>query len=96
MDNAKQLADKLRKMKPLLLKNFHVKEIAYFGSFATGLNTKDSDVDILVEFSKPVGWEFFDLREHLEEELRRRVDLVSVKALKAQLREEILAEAQFV
>lgn len=96
MKNSKELEDKLKDIKPLLSEQFHVKEIAYFGSFATGLNTENSDIDILVEFSKPLGWEFFDLKDLLEKELNRKVDLVSIKALKAQLSKMILAEARFI
>jgi uncharacterized protein len=73
-----------------------VEQLGYFGSFATGDQTNDSDLDILVEFSKPLGWEFFDLKSDLEKEFQRKVDLVSVKALKNQLRDIILKQTIFV
>ncbi len=83
-------------MKPTLKETFFVERLGFFGSFATGDQTIDSDVDILVEFSKPLGWEFFDLKSSLEKEFQRKVDLVSVKALKNQLRESILKQTIFV
>lgn len=53
-------------------------------------------MDILVEFSEPVGWEFVELKEYLEEILGRTVDLVTKNALKKQLRDEILKEVRMV
>ena len=57
--------------------------------------TEESDVDILVEFSKPVGLEFFDLKEYLESVLNKKVDLVTVRALKPTMKERILKEVRF-
>ncbi|NIN00333.1 MAG: nucleotidyltransferase [candidate division Zixibacteria bacterium] len=85
----------LRKYKRTLKERFKVKEIGVFGSFARGEGLQDSDVDILVEFSEPIGWEFIDLKDFLGEILGREVDLVTVKALKPQLRDKILKEVVF-
>jgi hypothetical protein len=74
---------------------FGVKAVGLFGSFARGEPGVRSDVDILVEFSRPVGWEFVDVREYLEARLGRKVDLVTKRALKPQLRERILAEVKY-
>ena len=86
----------LRNLKPTLSDKFEVERIGYFGSFARGDQNADSDVDILVEFRRPLGWAFFDLQELLEKELQRKVDLVSSKALKEQLRDEILSQTRYV
>lgn len=93
---AHQLETTLRTLRPLLAERFHVRRLGYFGSFATGQPRPDSDVDVLVEFSQPLGWEFFELEELLETALQRRVDLVTTDALKAQLRAKILAETRYV
>lgn len=58
--------------------------------------SENSDIDILVEFGKPIGWDFFDLQEMLENELKLKVDLVSNKALKEQLKEIILQQGRYV
>jgi len=50
----------------------------------------------LVSFSKPLGWEFFDLQELLESELKLKVDMVSEKALKKQLKQIILDSVKYV
>jgi len=71
---------------------FHVSRIGVFGSFAKGEDRMESDVDVLVEF-KP-GFKTFDnymdLKFHLEDLFSRKVDLVTVDALKPQLRDGIL------
>ena len=56
-----------------------------FGSFARGEETAESDVDILVklDFSQPIGLQFFGMICDLEEQLGRKVDLVSEGGLKS-------------
>lgn len=74
-----------------------VKDIAVFGSVARGTAALNSDVDILVEFNRPIGlFEFVRLKMLLEEWLGRRVDLVTPDALHPALRERILSEAIYV
>lgn len=53
------------------------------------------EVQILVEFSKPIGWEFISLKEYLEGVLEREVDLVTAGALKPQMKEQILKEVVY-
>ncbi len=93
---AADLETKLRALRPLLAARFHVVRLGYFGSFAAGQPRPDSDVDVLVEFSQPLGWEFFELEEVLEKALHRRVDLVTLAALKPQLRPQVLAQVRYV
>lgn len=92
----KELRNKLKNLKPFLSDRFSVERIGYFGSYSRDEQTEKSDIDILVEFRKPIGWEFFDLQEFLENELKIKVDLVSILALKEQLRESILKQVQYV
>lgn len=73
---------------------FGVKSLAIFGSVARNEAGPDSDVDILVEFSVPVGYfKFFEVQEFLESILVRKVDLVPRDSIKPRLRERILGEA---
>jgi predicted nucleotidyltransferase len=96
MKTREEIKETLKKAKPILQEKFKVKEIGIFGSYVRGEESEESDVDILVEFSEPVGWEFIDLKEFLEEILGRKVDLVTVRALKPQLRDKILKGIIFV
>ena len=68
--------------------------IRVFGSVARNQARKNSDVDILVDFEKPIGlFEYARLKLYLEEMLGRQVDLVTPEALRKELREDILREA---
>ena len=67
----------LKEEQPFLRKNFRVKRIAVFGSFAQGTPRKNSDVDIFVEFDKPIGLEFIRMVEYLEKKLGRDVDVLT-------------------
>jgi len=76
------------------LKKFGIHSLAVFGSVARDQARKNSDVDILVDFEKPVGlFEYARLKMYLEDILGREVDLVTPEALRKELREEILREA---
>ncbi len=90
------IENKINELKPLLLQKYYVNKIGYFGSFSRNEQTKSSDIDIIVSFQKPIGWEFFDLKELLETELELQVDIVSDKALKEQLREYILNSVKYI
>ena len=85
----------LRSNKPYLESRFGVRKIGFFGSYVRGEATEDSDIDVLVELSEPLGWELVDLREFLEDALGVKVDLVTVKALKPQLSDAILREVVY-
>ena len=54
-----EILRKLKELKPFLFREYAVKEIGLFGSFTDGSYDKNSDIDILVEFEKPIGWKFF-------------------------------------
>ena len=71
----------LREHKPVLANKFYVKEINLFGSYVRGEETSNSDIDILVEFEKPIGLEIVDLKDYLEQILGVKVDVVSKKAV---------------
>jgi len=71
-----------------------VRFLALFGSVARGQASPDSDIDLLVEFARPPGFDgYMLLKEHLEEVLGQGVDLVMTGALKPSIRPEIEREA---
>jgi len=81
----------------LLSKKYKVRTVAVFGSYVRGDQKKKSDVDILVEFSEPIGFfKFLELEEYLSNIIGRKVDLVSKKALKPRIGKHILEEAVFL
>jgi hypothetical protein len=91
-----QILSKLKELKPSLYKDFAVKEIGLFGSFSDNTYNEDSDIDILVELEKPIGWKFFSLELFLEKTFNRKIDLVTKNALKDQIKVSILKEVNYV
>ncbi len=96
MELFSEIEKRLIALKPILTEKYKVKNIGIFGSFAEGDETPSSDLDILVELYEPLGWDFFTLRDFLESELKRPVDLVSRNALKKQLESKVLRQTKFV
>jgi predicted nucleotidyltransferase len=70
--------------------------LAIFGSYARNQQTEESDLDILVEFNRPIGLAFIDLAEELEHILKLKVDLVSKKGLKERYLKSIEQELEYV
>jgi predicted nucleotidyltransferase len=91
-----EIENKLQAIKPVLTDKFHVSSIGYFGSYSTGQQNEQSDLDLIVEFSEPVGWEFFTLERFLEQTMGLRVDLVTRNSLKEQIKESILKQVQYI
>lgn len=76
---------------------YKVKRLGLFGSAARGEVGEESDIDILVEFESPVGFfDFIRLENSLSKLLGRKVDLISRKAIKPAIKEEILKEVIYV
>jgi hypothetical protein len=96
MENKAQIEFKLKALMPVLIARFNIKRIGIFGSFASDLATPNSDIDILVDFEKTPGWEYFDLMEFLENELGRKIDLVTPNALKSPLKNKILKQVEYL
>lgn len=90
-----EIQEILRKHKTMLKEKFKVEKIGVFGSYVQGEQSPESDIDLLVQFSEPVGWEFLDLKEFLESILGMTVDLVTVNALNPQIKEKILDEVVY-
>ncbi|NJO25772.1 MAG: nucleotidyltransferase family protein [Bacteroidia bacterium] len=73
----------LKKAKPSLANKYGVKDLALFGSYSRNDAVPGkSDVDVMVDFSRPIGIAFVDLADELEELLRMKVDLVSRRGIK--------------
>jgi predicted nucleotidyltransferase len=79
------------------LRQHGVKSLSVFGSLVRGKATPESDIDMLVEFDRPVGlFEFIHLKLYLEDLTGRSVDLVTPDALRPSMRADILNEAVHV
>ncbi len=76
------IQNKLKQIKPELILKYHVRSIGLFGSVVRNDFTNESDIDIVVDFSEPIGIEFIDLANEIESLLNRKVDLVSKAGIK--------------
>ena len=76
MKTLEEIKKILGEHKEELKKKFGVKEIGIFGSYVRNEQTEISDIDILVDFEKPIGLEIVDLKEYLEKILGIKVNLV--------------------
>jgi predicted nucleotidyltransferase len=67
----------LRARHPYLASEYGVKRIGLFGSYAKDQPTEASDIDLVVEFERPIGFKFVELNEYLEHLLGKKVDLLT-------------------
>ncbi|RZK25526.1 MAG: DNA polymerase subunit beta [Flavobacterium sp.] len=93
LSNIKSL---LTQLKPELVSKYYVNSIGLFGSVVRDDFTPSSDVDIVVDFSKPIGIEFIDLADFLERKLHKKVDLVSKAGIKKKYFHQIESEIIYV
>ena len=82
MDKLATIQSKLKQLKPELVSKYHICTIGLFGSVVRNDFTDNSDIDIVVDFSQPIGIEFIYLADELELKLKRKVDLVSKDGIK--------------
>ena len=97
MNDIEELKRILRDHKQKLENDYGVKEIGIFGSYIKNMETKASDIDILIDFKKAVDLlTFVNLKNYLSDLLEINVDLVMKKALKPKIGERILKEVLYI
>ena len=88
-----EIRSKIRSCQTLLETTYNVDKIYIFGSYARGEQTSQSDIDLLVEFKKPLGLKFFTLEKFFSDLFGKEVDLGTPDGLKPFVKEKILQEA---
>ena len=96
MDMLAIIQKKLQQIKPNLVSKYHVSSIGLFGSVVRNDFTNESDIDVVVDFSEPIGIEFIDLANELEAIFNRKVDLVSKNGIKRTYMQLIESEIIYV
>ncbi|MGI8635668.1 MAG: nucleotidyltransferase family protein [Segetibacter sp.] len=97
MLNRQEILSTLKNAKPELEKKYGLTAIALFGSYSRNTQVAGkSDVDVMVEFSEPIGLGFVDLADELEMLLKLKVDLVSRKGIKPKYFKAIEPELVYV
>jgi predicted nucleotidyltransferase len=96
-EEVEQIMIKLKENLPFFEEKYKVKTLGVFGSYIRGEQKKKSDVDILVEFEKPIGLlDFVGMELELTELLGKKVDLVPKNALKLRIGKHILEEVKYI
>ena len=87
----------IEKLKPELTRKYHIRSIGLFGSVVRNdFSSSRSDIDIIVDFSRPIGIEFVDLADYLESKIKRKVDLISRNGIKEKYYKQIEHEIVYV
>ena len=93
MKRLKQIQSVLASSKAELREMYNVKELGIFGSYARGQQKKSSDVDILVKFNPNATlFDFVGLGNYLEEKLKIKVDVVSERSIRPELKSSIVKD----
>lgn len=93
--NNKKTSDTLKELIPVIkeiLKKNGIKKAGIFGSYAKNKQKKNSDIDIIIEPPKGIGFGFVGIQFDLEEGTKRKIDLVTYKYLNPYLKDKILKE----
>ena len=73
----------LKEKLPYLNTEFGVRRIGLFGSYSTGNPDENSDVDIIAEFEKPIGFRFIEFAEYIEKLFDRKADILTPAGINA-------------
>lgn len=85
----------LRQHLPELKEKYNISYLGIFGSYIRGEQTKDSDLDVLIQFNKKPGLlKYIELENYLSDLLGVKVDLVMKSALKPNIGKRILNEVK--
>lgn len=90
----KDILPKLQELKPVLKQRFKINSLELFGSYSRGEQTKESDIDLLVDFTREADlFDLMGLAQYLEKELKCKVDVIPKNALRQELRKTVFREA---
>jgi len=96
MKSIQEIKNTLSHHKQALFRDYPIRSLAIFGSYARREETNESDLDILVEFSDKIGIRFIDLAEDLEKILGTKVDLVSKNGIREKYLQHINSDLIYV
>jgi predicted nucleotidyltransferase len=86
--------ERLKKLKPKLEREYHLKRLPLFGSHARKYYREDSDVDLIVEFSqRPTYFTLAGMKLEIEDYLGKDVDIIFEHSIFPELKDSILEDA---
>ncbi len=78
----RKVMDILKKELPYFASEYGVRRLGLFGSYAKEVQNEESDVDIIVEFDRPIGLKFIELAEYIEKILGKKIDILTPDGIK--------------
>jgi predicted nucleotidyltransferase len=89
MYNLQSILQKLREHKPELLRKYPISKLGVFGSYARGEANENSDIDIAVEIIGPMGLNFVQMADEIENLFGKKTDVVPLRSIKPQYLESV-------
>ena len=77
-----EVIDKIKRQYPYLSSEYGVRRIGLFGSVARQTDQPESDIDVVVEFHKPIGLKFMSFVEYIENLFGRKVDVLTMEGIR--------------
>lgn len=97
MKTLQEIKQLLAQHKPMLVKKYHISRLGIFGSYVRGEQHAASDLDVLIDYDDaPTLLTLIELEYYLSDVMGMKVDLVTTKGIKRQLRERIFNEVDYV
>ena len=97
MKTFNEIKERLSEQKPILLKKYKVNRLGVFGSYVRGDQHQGSDLDVLIDYEDaPSLITLIELEYYLSEIVGVKVDLVTNKGIKPQLKDSIIKEVVYV
>jgi len=78
-----KILEALKKEMPYFAKEYGVKKMGLFGSFAKQIETEQSDIDLFVEFDQPIGLKFIEFGDYLEKLFGRKTDILTPAGIRS-------------
>lgn len=96
IDNKEKILKKLKDLKIEFKNQYKVKNVGLFGSYVNEKQTETSDIDILVEFEDDADlFHYTGLYFFFEENFDKKVDVVSLSALREEFKDRVLKEVSY-
>lgn len=97
MKEVEKIIEKLKEVKPELEKNYFVREIGIFGSYVRNEQTKNSDIDILIDYNRGMTlFDVADLEDFLQKLFGKKVDIAFKSSLRPRIGKRILSEVIYI
>jgi predicted nucleotidyltransferase len=93
-NDLQEILSRLRELLPYIIQKYQVNSIEVFGSYVRNQQNSNSDLDLLITYSKIPGLiKFLELKNYLSDQLEINVDLVMKDSLKPRISPYILSES---